>query len=201
MYLVCLGKNLNLAGGFNQCFALLGEDSHVDYFSIALKPPPRTSTVVIFCFWHVFHSKIAKTAVNGRIIIWLSIPWSFPLVFEIGKRGNLSRLFGFSENMDTKTKRRAMTMWLVSNMSLCSNVQPYLKKWSNLTHIFQMGRFNHQLDDFGKDRFWSSSGWQKFTTNDVEASRVTWIRGEQPKKRLFAVYRGWKTIPSYIGIF
>ena len=41
-------------------------------------------------------------------------------------------------------------------------------------HIFWDGLgWNHQLDDFGKERFWSSNEWQKFTTNDFEASR--WV--------------------------
>ena len=31
-------------------------------------------------------------------------------------------------------------------------VHPYLGKWSNLTNIFQMGWFNHQLE-LGEDNF------------------------------------------------
>ena len=35
---------------------------------------------------------------------------------------------------------------------------PYLGKWSNLTHIFQVGWFNHQLDEIG-NRIYTLKNW------------------------------------------
>ena len=38
-------------------------------------------------------------------------------------------------------------IYLVGGNSDISYFHPYLGKWSNFTNIFQMGWFNHQLDD------------------------------------------------------
>ena len=43
------------------------------------------------------------------------------------------------------------------NRMVVSNVfffHPYLGKWSNLTNIFQMGWFNHQLENYATQHTW-----------------------------------------------
>ena len=125
MHLVCLGKNLNLAGGFNQCFALLREDSHVDYFSIALKPPPRTSTVFmafIFVFDICFIPKLPNLLLMEESLLIVN---SMKFSLGVWNRQAWRSLGDCLVSVKTRIPKREDEPWLCDWFHICLYVQMF----------------------------------------------------------------------------
>ena len=89
-------------------------------------------------------------------------------------------------------------------------VYPYLQRWSNLTNIFQMGWFNHQLEladltagrflkrgsDVFKNVFFSVSSWvHSQGTMSWDESHVARFLNHQQYQRDFVpeIYRSWSS--------
>ena len=111
------------------------------------------------------------------------------------------------------------TLFFFGGAELCANVlfyfHPYLWKWSNLTHIFQTGWFNHQpTRKLGKDSagrfgnrcrsgmmplaFWGEENVKKPMRHPCDEK--SWITYIDPTKNHQHLAKPWKTTPIiYLG--
>ena len=85
-----------------------------------------------------------------------------------------------------------LTRWW---FQICFNFYPYLERWSNLTHICEMGWFNHQLDKHPHrlDDSWTSSPWNtkaKLGEESSQSESQSWgVHGQLEKPRATEVQR------------